>query len=515
MELRTEGQGARELSGSYTVCEYKTMSRLLQPKDGTKRQGRWTGRWREDFWQPRPGTKWAKGKDWPSIRGPFLTGSAIDCGRPLVSDLKQARLVWIAEHPLMGGRGGRRNAIDPRPANDFPRGADAQGGVAVADGRIYLYSAFPDDKKLRPDTDLMVVRGAPRTAAAKGQFDLALCIEARTGQSLWRRELASLESFATGKQGIGLTPCVHEGTVFVRGFRGLYALDAKDGRTFWSDAKLGPKTGSWSHDESPVVIGGTLLIKTAAATLTGLDPKTGKQLWSHPGVTGNNAIPSRMTFQGREIIVSAFGEYYATKGGRLVAIEPGPGKILAETDKICPNQNSLCVVGDMVMAKGELRAGSKSYSSHLAGYDLGADGFQRVWLADGTAHFAGRFITPLTHRGLAYVDDPEAGQFSCMDTANGRPVKQYPGNIDKLAGHTGGGHWAIASDDRIVTSGLLLFSAAPSFDLLGKPLRVSFAIGYCFPIQPALADGRLFIRLNDGLACYDLRQSTTEQGENR
>ena len=42
------------------------------------------------------------------------------------------------------------------------------------------------------------------------------------------------------------------------------------------------------------------------------------------------------------------------------------------------------------------------------------------------------------------------------------------------------------------------------------PLRLPFATGYCCPIQPAIADGRLFIRLNNGIACCDLRNPETK-----
>ncbi len=78
-----------------------------------------------------------------------------------------------------------------------------------------------------------------------------------------------------------------------------------------------------------------------------------------------------------------------------------------------------------------------------------------------------------------------------------KPVREVAEDIDSPATHTGGGHWCFATDDRVVTSGLLLFSTAPRFEQFGKPWRLPYAIGHCCPIQPAVADGRLFMHLDN------------------
>lgn len=109
------------------------------------------------------------------------------------------------------------------------------------------------------------------------------------------------------------------------------------------------------------------------------------------------------------------------------------------------------------------------------------------------------------HEGVRFVEPAEIA---------GKTDAQIRAAIEThLADPKRGVHWLVASDDRIVSSGLLLFSTAPDFNQLGTPWRLPFAIGYCCPIQPAIADGRIFIRLDFGLACYDLRQPTAQQGK--
>jgi outer membrane protein assembly factor BamB len=515
--VRADDDGKGGLAGTFGAFEYSIRDRLFRPIEGsTPIQGRCAGRWREDFWNARPGSGYADGRDWPNVRGPFLNGSAVACGAPLVDDLADARLLWVSEETTPGGRGARRNPINPDPAVDFPTGKDAYGAPVVAGGKVYLFTVYADKRHLAPAVDLYQVRGAPPTFEPKAYSDLVLCAGARTGKTLWRREFPwglseKQQGPPSGKGGVGLTPCAYEGTVFARGCRALYALDAATGETRWTSPGFRQNFGGWSHDESPVVIGGVLLVKTAGSVLAGVDPKTGKELWRVENVTGNNAIPSRVVLDGGEYIVSALGDYggdWAT--GRLTLIEPKTGEILWETDRVAKNENSLCVLGDAVFADvGPVTksADGKKDLCRLGAFRVARQGAEPLWTAQSEAFFSGRFTTPLAHAGHVYVDSHDNNLFSCIDARTGRPVREIAEDIDGLATHTGGGNWCVATDDRVITSGLLLFGAAPKFEPLGGPWRLPYAIGYCCPIQPAVADGRLFVRLDNCLVCYDLRKA--------
>lgn len=511
--LESDAAG-KALAGAWTAGEYEGSDRLFRFQDGTVRQGRWTGRWRDDFWRPAPGSELTPGRDWPMVGGPARCGSAIACERPLVEDLADARLLWLSEDVFLGGRGGRRNPLDPTPANDFPSGDDHQGGMAVAGGKVFMYTAFPDPTKLLPDTDLMRVRGVPKTAGASGYIDRVVCLDARTGKTLWRQDLPGGKQIKSGKGGIGLTPCAFEDLAIVRTFTSLMALKAVSGEVVWKIPFA--RYGGWSHDESPVVIGGTALVKPSHDALAGIDPRTGKKLWSLDGVSGNNTLPVRLVHEGKELAVSVFGVYDAPpETGRLTVIDPQTGTIVAETTDIALNENSPLVVGDLIIANaegaGEAEGAGKGGTFRLGAYRLEGGTLKRVWTATEPIFIGGRFITPLAHRGVVYLDmhGTDNPRVVGVEAATGKIVHTSPGDIDKRAGHTGGGHWMQATDDRIITDGVLLFGLAADFNQMGPPLRLPFAIGYCCPIQPAIADGRLFIRLNNGIACYDLRSPET------
>jgi len=74
---------------------------------------------------------------------------------------------------------------------------------------------------------------------------------------------------------------------------------------------------------------------------------------------------------------------------------------------------------------------------------------------------------------------------------------------------TGGDHnwtWHVATNGRIITSGLLMFTdAAGGFERLPGRLSLPVVSGYMCPVKPAVADGRLILRTLDKVVCYDLR----------
>ena len=76
---------------------------------------------------------------------------------------------------------------------------------------------------------------------------------------------------------------------------------------------------------------------------------------------------------------------------------------------------------------------------------------------------------------------------------------------DLGGGHSGGGDSLIAGEGRTIGSGLCVTGVEENTKPLHAPWRVAFAMGYLTPMDPALADGRLFIPEKTGIVCYDLR----------
>lgn len=526
--VEAEQEAGRGLAGTFQAWHYRRRDRTYG-RDAERFRGSLAGRWRDDFWQPRPGTDYAPGRDWPCARGPHLNGSAVDCGVPLVESLDRARLLWVAEALLPGGKGGGpKVAFHYTPANWASQGDGAYGGPVVADGRVYLYLRYPDLAKLRgiPEarSHILTIRGAPlgRVAAEfAALMDLVVCFDARTGRTLWKRAfpLPGLKNPPTGKSGKGLTPCVYQGRVYARGHRGITCLRADTGEVLWQrrgrDEKDRSYTvgGGWSRDLSPVVIGHTLVFHVYPdTTLVGLDPDTGEELWRREKVCGWNAVPTKALLDGREYIVAAYGVDIRTQdtedSERVVLIEPRAGRVLWEDRRAGKTGVAPAVWGRLVclnVVPGLSGGEGKGVDDRMrAGcFRVSLRGAEKLW--DSDIHYPPHRATPIAHRGHFYIDSRLTG-FACLEAATSKVVGRHD-HIYKL---TGGDHnwtWHVATDGRVLTSGVLAFTTAEAgFRRLPGRLFLPLVSGYMCPVKPAIADGRLFVRTLDKLVCYDLRK---------
>ena len=520
-------QADGRLRGKYKAWRYDGKDETFG-RDAPRESGELHGRWVPDHWRAKKGTEYAKGTDWPQVRGPHLTMAADDCDRPLVDNLHDARLLWVAEEPITDGKGGApKVAFGFYPANFSGWGYGAYGAPIIVGGRVYLHLVYPDRAKLLADArardDILVKRGADVELVAGGydaRRHAVFCFDARTGKTLWRWfDGATFGHSASGKSGKGLTPCCHKGRIYARG-RGITCLDAATGQLLWTRTGRDRKDrayrtgGGWSRDESPVVIGGTLVFNAhPGTTLVGLDPGTGDELWRHPRVTGYNSVPTKVTLDGREYVISASGVQIGDKDvgaeNRMVLIEPRSGEIVWESHLTGKNTVALLVDGNRVCGNGsrsDMRGKDSEVDKHMrAGcFEVSTRGAEKLWHSDQIGYPPHR-ATPVAHKGYFYIDSRQTG-FACVDARTGRIVNQHP----HIHAMTRGDHnwtWHVASNDRIVTSGCLLFSTADQgFKRLPGRLSLDLTSGYMCPVKPAIADGRLFLRTLNKLVCYDLRK---------
>lgn len=540
LELDMTGGERGTLSGSGRWHAYELKDQTYGAK-ASRTEIRLTAKWDAEAWKPVPGSEFAPGKDWPQQRGPHLNGSAIDCGRPLVDSILDARIAWIAEEVMPGQKGGVNKTpfgMGSIVVNDLTTGGYA--APCVVDGRVYFWYYFPDldwlaahspwgagprdPKSVDPNTYALWVRGAPMGHDAMEHYlSVAVCIDARTGQTLWRRT----EPFTAGKlpdekQMNGLTPVVHAGKLIARTPGALVCWDAKDGRELWrsKEYRMNQRKIYWSHDESLAVIGGTLLVATAqdgGTGLDGLDPATGAKKWSQKEVIGGNAVPSKVQLDGRDYILSAYGFGGQMSGSqigadeilkrcRMVLIDPADGRILWEQREVGNQYNSLTVVGDIACLNGG-RGGQppgdgQDMNAPASGWRISLRGAQKLWQADGVEYWQTR-NNPLGQAGSFLLDSRSTG-FNGVDAVSGRVL----GKEQHIYKQTGGDHnwtWAVGSDGRVISSGLLMYDASP-LKLRPGQLHIRAASGYTCPILPALADGRLIFRTASHLICLDLRK---------
>ncbi len=512
------------LKGSYTLWTYAENDDTYGAEAERTKGDLAAARWATDAWKPAPESAYADGTDWPQARGPELTGAAADCARPLIRHLHDARLLWVGEEVIGGGRGAvlSRGGFAMYPYAWQNIGYAGFAGPTIVGGKVYQVLLHPDEERVAKDPEIAanvyVQLGAdPRTMAGeRGHLrDTVLCLDARTGRTLWWwRSEQTVGDVKAGKGGIGTTACILGGRVYARGATGLVCLDAETGDLLWlrgggkvGDTKVGyGLAGSWSHDMSPVAIGGVLVMTHGGeGSLCGVDPKTGDPLWSLPRAGGYNAVPTRVVLDGTPYVLVGSGETQ-----RLSLIRPADGEVLWTSDLLGANPSSLCVWEGIVCGNGTREGDGENQGDtparRAAAVNATLSGATPRWTANGADYPSARSV-PVAHRGCFYIDD--RAHFWCLDAATGKVLGRQP----HIYHMTYGSHnwvWTIASNDRVFTSGVLMFSTgADGFERLPGRLSLDLAGGYMCPIKPAMADGRLVCRLGDKLVCYDMRKDPT------
>lgn len=148
-------------------------------------------------------------------------------------------------------------------------------GPAVADGKVYVadYLKSAGDAKPAP-TKRNELQGKERI----------LCLDARTGDELWKHEYdcAYTISYPAGPR---CTPTINDGRVFALGAMGdLNCLDAQTGSVIWS--KNLPKTygapvSLWGYAGHPLVYNDLLICSAGGkgSAVVAFDKQTGHEKW--------------------------------------------------------------------------------------------------------------------------------------------------------------------------------------------------------------------------------------------
>ncbi|OGV56601.1 MAG: hypothetical protein A2X45_15345 [Lentisphaerae bacterium GWF2_50_93] len=247
--------------------------------------------------------------DWPQWRGPDRNDLSKEKGL-----LKE----WPANGPELKWK-----------ATDLGAGFS---GVSVVKGKIFTMGdidgacqlmAFAEDtgKKLW-STKVGAVGGGggypgPRcspavegeSVIALGQFGDLVCAEVATGKEVWRKNLVKDFGGKLPKWGYAESPLVDDGKVFCTpgGKEGsIVALDAKTGATLWrsKDYTDDPHYTSLILE---TISGQKQLIHLSPANVVGVDIKDGKLLWKAAREGKTAVVPTPVYADNQVFVTSGYG----------------------------------------------------------------------------------------------------------------------------------------------------------------------------------------------------------------
>ncbi|QDU36426.1 outer membrane biogenesis protein BamB [Maioricimonas rarisocia] len=383
---------------------------------------------------------------WTEWRGPRRDGTVVDSTAwPDALGEEQLKLEW-------------RTDLGP-----------SYSGPIVADGRVYVTETVGEKEEVVRAFDVATgealwearwqgAMSVPFFARANGSWiratpaydegrlfvagirDVLVCLDAGTGDQLWRVDLVDEFESDLPAFGFASSPLVRGEAVYVQAGGGLVKLDKRSGEVLWrSLSDGGGMTGSaFSSPILATLHGREQLVVQTRTELVGVDPSTGAELWSRE-------IPA---FRGMNILTPT-------------------------------------VVGDTVF--------TSTYGGSTWLFDVNSDGMDWSLDAAWKNKLQGYMSSPVVIDGHAYLHMRNQ-RLACVDLANGE-IRWTTTPFGK--------YWSmVANGDRILAldqnGELRLIEATPEEYRLIDSRKVSDDSW----AHVAVAGGRVFVRELDDLAVY-------------
>jgi len=391
----------------------------------------------------------APAADWPGWRGPERTGVSAESG------LLQS---WPDGGPPLAWK-----------VTGLGRGWSTP---SVAAGRIYLMGA----------TD--------------GR-EFAIALDENDGKEVWRVEVGK-EAPASGYPGPRCTPTVDGDRVFVLGSDGDLLCLSLAGQVVWRknmDKDFDGRRGIWAYSESPLVDGDRLIVTPGGKknSIVALDKSSGKLLWAATVPEGGEAA------YASTIVTDAGGtrQYVQFLRNGLAGVAAADGKFLWMFGKNMTRTNCSTPIG----------RGDWIFESH-AGPGGGGTGLLRIMPANGGVKAEEVYFNKNLanhHGGVVLVGDSLFGttqqNLVCVDFQSGS-VKWSDRAVGKGSVSAADGRLYVRSEK---TGDVALVEATPAgykeVGRLPQPDRGGRQ-AWCHPV---IANGRLYLRDDDLLLCYDVK----------
>jgi outer membrane protein assembly factor BamB len=333
----------------------------------------------------------------------------------------------------------------------------------------------------------------------QGGLEVADCLDAATGAPIWSSSAPTAYRDDFGfDEGPRATPAISGGRVFVHGAEGLLrAIGMDDGKEAWKvDTRAVFKTrkGYFGAACSPLVEGGLVLLNVGgegSAGIVALDAASGKTAWTATGDGASYSSPVAATVGGKRLA------FFFTRAG-LTALDPATGAVRFQFPWRARMDASVNAATPIV--SGDLVFISASYGTGAALLRLGDAAPQVVWSSDDvlSCHYA----TGVLRDGKLYGFDGRQEHGARL-----RAVDLVPGKVLWTRERFGSGTITLAGTHLLVVTEdgeLVMAPASPAgFEEAARTRLLPGTVR----AHPALAAGRLYIRNEDTLACFDLRKA--------
>ncbi|WP_459555440.1 PQQ-binding-like beta-propeller repeat protein [Lacunimicrobium album] len=397
---------------------------------------------------------------WPTFRGADRTGVSQETGLLKSWPEGGPKLLWKAE-----GAG------------------NGYAGVAIADGKMYT------------------IGDGPSNASDGDEYLTAYSIE--DGKQLWSTKLGpAWTNGSPSWQGSRSTPTVDGEMVYTLTPQGvLYCHNTKGEKQWLKDLDLeygGKKADQWGYSESPTIDGDVLLITPGGpeTTVVALNKISGDKIWTSTRPEDRGAGHSCFVISnvgGRKV-------YVQTTGSGTMGLDPKTGKILWTFDipKVTAVIPTPIVKDDLVF--------------YVAGYDSGGALMRQVPDGDGVkieniypinSELKNKHGGVVLIDGYLYADSDDKGLPYCADFMTGEQKwKSRASGKNNAALSAADGHLYFQFADGtmvLAEANPAEFKETGSFKIPAKSTRPYWA-------HPAITGGKMYLRVDDEIFCYDIKE---------
>ena len=343
----------------------------------------------------------------------------------------------------------------------------------------------------------------------RGADEVVWALSEKDGKTIWVTRLgpAFQQQEPPGKDGPGCTPTVDGERLYVIGLGGdVSCLQIRDGKIVWQRSfqrDFGGEVPIWSFRESPLVDGDKVICTPGGegATIVALDKLTGKTIWKSqvpddPKAAYASAIA--IDFAGQR-------QYVQLTAKALVGVAASDGKFLWRYDKPSNNYGINCSTplyheGQVFAASAYNNGGGLVKLSKEANGSIKAE---EVYFSDKMQNHHGGMI--LFEGNLYGANGGNSGGYLvCLDFKTGNVL------WDERRGEKRAPKGSVAFADgrlyyRLEDGTMLLIEPSPKQYIergrFTQPDRTKLPAW----AHPVIANGKLYLRDQDVLLCYDVK----------
>ncbi|MHC4173576.1 MAG: outer membrane protein assembly factor BamB family protein [Planctomycetota bacterium] len=373
--------------------------------------------------------------NWPNWRGPNHNGISSETG-------------WNATWPEGGPKVLWKKSIGTGFAS-----------MAVSNGRVYAMGNI-DDK------------------------DILYCLDAETGEEIWKRSYACPLYKKDHEGGPSATPTVDGDAVYTFSKNGdAIRFKAATGEIVWHkklNKELGLKHPTWYFAGSPFVVGDMVILNAGRRGIA-LNKADGSVIWKSGNNAAGYATAVPFSAGGQKCVV-----IFAAK--EIVGLVAATGKIVWQYPwKTSYDAN----IGDPIIS-GDTVFVSSGYNKGCGLFRIGPDNLTRIWQ---NRNMRNHFNSSVLWQGYLYGFDER--NLRCLDFETGQ-TKWSQARLGKGSLMIADGKLIILSDK----GKLVIAEASP--EGFAELASSQILKGRCWTV-PVLANGRIYARNADGqLVCVDV-----------